>query len=257
MSFTLAILTMMFNPTHQAKDQPYKPCIDLSSPLLDDARREILTKLTTEYSDCFVNPENNKLGLTKVASHKIELKPDAKSVHKNPYRQPHHVNEEMDKIVQTQLKQGLIEETYSGEWASPALLVRKSSGAYRLVIDYRALNSQTIPLNLRIPRIDDIFDQVGNNRPQYFSIADISSAFHQLPLDPQSQDYTAFMTNKGKFCYKTMPQGLRNASSSFQSVMDIMLKGIQHHYILVYIDDLLVFSPDFDTHVVHLRNLFD
>ena len=78
----------------------YKPCVDLSSPLLDENRRDILTKLTIEYSDCFVNPENNELGLTKLASHKIDLKPDAKSVHKNPYRQPHHVHEEMDKTVE-------------------------------------------------------------------------------------------------------------------------------------------------------------
>ena len=157
-----------------------------------------------------------------------------------------------------QLNQGLIEETFSGEWASPALLVRKSSGSYRMVIDYRALNSQTIPLNLRIPRIADIFDQVGNNRPKFCSIADImiSSAFHQLPLDHKSTDYMAFMTNKGKCRYKTMPQGLRNASSSFQSVMDIMLKGIQHQYILAYIDDLLVFLVQILILVLYICAIF-
>ena len=141
----------------------------------------------------------------------------------------------MDKIVQVQLKLGIIEETFTGEWANPALLVRKSSGSYRLVIDYRALNFQTIPLNLRIPRIADIFDQVGNDRPNFFSIADIGSAFHQLPLDHASRDYTAFMTNKGKFRYKPMPQGLR------QFIL-ICLDIIQHQYILAYIGDLLVFS---------------
>ena len=240
----------------QNKTGQFVPDVDLSSPILDNKKKETLKQLVTEFSDCFVNPADNQLGLTRHMKHKINLKADAKPLHKMPYRVAPDKRQAMENIVQEQLSQNIIEPTYDGAWASPALLVRKGPKGYRMVIDFRHLNSCTIPVNLRIPRLDDIFDSVGHNRPQIFSLMDISNAFHQLTLDESSRDYTAFLTSSGKYRYKTMPQGLRNAAASFQALVDVMLKGIQNQYILAYIDDLLVFSKDFSTHITHLKELF-
>ena len=135
-------------------------------------------------------------------------------------------------------------------------MVKKSSGGFRLVIDYRGLNAATIPQNLRIPRIDEVFDTIGENQPKFFSVLDCTQGFHQVPLNEDSRDKTAFITPQGKFRYRTMPQGMRNAPVVFQSLMDLVLKGIQFKYVMVYIDDICIFSSSFEDHLAHLREVF-
>ena len=230
--------------------------LDLNDSILNDEQKGQLRDLVSEFSDCFVNPIDGKLGLTDLVECKIETVPGTVPVCKYPYRLAPHMREAMDKILKDQVDKGLIEESTEGAWASPALLVKKSNGDFRLVIDYRGLNSSLIPQNLRIPRIDEVFDTIGENQPQFFSVLDCTQGFHQVPLEESSRGKTAFITPMGKYHYKTMPQGMRNSPVVFQSLMDLVLRGIQFKYVMVYIDDICIFSSSFDQHLVHLREVF-
>ena len=245
---------LLANISEPTKTPP--PKVDLSKANVSPDQKQQLQDLINQYSDCFVNPITNQLGLTNLHSHKIEVYPGAKAVHRLPYRASPQHREQMKKLVHEQLHQGVLEETDEGDWASPALLVRKSNGDMRMVIDYRALNAVTIPKYLRIPRLDEILDDVGQNRPKYFSTFDLQSGFHQVPLDEASRDKTAFLTHFGKYRYRTMPQGISGAPNSFQSLIDALLKGIQYKYALAYIDDICCFSPDFATHMKHIETIF-
>ena len=92
---------------------------------------------------------------------------------------------------------------------------------------------------------------------KYFSKIDFTSGFFQIKLDENSRKYTAFSTRRGKFQFKVLPQGFANSSSIFQRTMNLILSGLGWEYILVYVDDILVFSKTFDEHLVHLRSLFE
>jgi len=190
-----------------------KLSFDLSKSNVSESQRTQLRSLLYEYSDCFVDPQTKKLGLTDLVQAKITTFPDAVPVYKYPYRMAPSQRQELDKIIEQQVKQDLIEETNEGAWASPALLVKKPSGGFRLVLDFRALNAVTIPLVLRIPRLDDVLDAVGETKPKYFSVLDCTHGFHQIPLDPESRNKTGFIAGTSRFRYKTLPQGLRNASA--------------------------------------------
>ena len=237
------------------KSDDYVPDIDWSKTEVNGEQMDQLKQLINEYSDCFVNPKTNKLGLTDLISCSIDTYSDSKPVHKYPYRMAPSQKEEMQKMVNQQMNQGLIEETQEGAWASPALLVKKPNGSFRMVIDYRALNAATIPKILRAPRLDDVLDSVGETKPKFFSVLDCTQGFHQIPLDPSSRNKTAFLTPHGKYRYKTMPQGLKTASATFQALMDILLRGIQFKYVCAYIDDVICYSNTFEQHLGHLREV--
>ena len=156
------------------------------------------------------------------------------------------MTEELRKIIDRHLKLGVIEPSSEGPWASPCLLVRKKDKkSLRLVIDFRSLNSSTICQFLRIPAIKDILDKIGIDRPQYISTFDLDSGFHQIPMEKESIQRTAFLTPFGKYVFKTMPQGLKNASSTFMHVMDVVLQNLNHTH--AYIDDIITTSTDFTT----------
>ena len=144
--------------------------MNLEETKLNDQEREQLRSLVGKYLDCFVNPAYGKLGLTDLTVYKIETLPGTTPVCKYPYCLTPAMRDEMDKILKDQVKKGLIAESAEGTWASPALLVKKSTGRFQLEIDYRGLNAATIRQNLRIPCIDEDFDTIGENQPKFFSV---------------------------------------------------------------------------------------
>ena len=249
------ISSLTINP--QSTDSPSQttPDIDWSQSQVQDHQKTQLQALVQEFADCFVDPVSKQLGLTDMISCTIDTYPDATPVHRYPYRMAPPQREAMDEIVQDQLAKGLIEESRDGPWASPALLIKKASGGLRLVIDYRALNAATIPQILRVPRLDDVLDSVGETRPQFFTVLDCTQGFHQIPLDPESRGKTGFITPSGKYNYKTMPQGIKNAPAVFQALMDTLLRGVQYKYVAAYIDDIIIYSPTFEAHLKHIREI--
>ncbi|GBG71803.1 hypothetical protein CBR_g9212 [Chara braunii] len=140
-------------------------------------------------------------------------------------------------------------------YGAPVLFVRKKNKELRLCIDYRKLNAQTIKNVGPLPRIDDRLERLGGAK--YFSKLDLKSGYHQLEIHPRDRYKTAFKTRYGHFEWVVMPFGLTNASATFQAAMTTEFRDMLDRFVLIYLDDILVYSQTLDEHIVHLRAVLD
>jgi len=206
-----------------------------------------LREVLTCYSDVFSQSERD-LGLTGIVSHHIDTG-TAKPLRQRLRRfTPAHV-EAISNHVDDMLSQGVIEPANS-PWASNVVLVRKKDGTYRCSIDYRQLNSVTRRDAYPLPRIDTCLDAMSEGK--WFSTFDLRSSYHQVPVDSNDTDKTAFICPRRMFKLRTMPFGLCNAGATFQRLMDIVMTGLNLEVCLVYLDDIIVYSRTIDKHMERL-----
>ena len=196
---------------------------------------------------------DGSLGLIKATEHRIKLKPGAKPVRLNPYqmgpRSREKIREQVDKMTQPD-----IIEPSSSEWASPIVLVPKPHGSSRFCIDYRQLNERTVRDAYPLPRMDDCLDSLGE--AYFFSTLDCNAGYWQIPVALEDRHLTTFICHSGTFQCKRLPFGLCNAPATFQQAIDMLLAGVKRQYVLVYLDDITVFSHDAETHLSHLDRVF-
>jgi len=133
-------------------------------------------------------------------------------------------------------------------------MVKKKDGSFRLCVDYRRLNSVTYKDSYPLPHIDTCLGSM--NSAVWFSTLDLRSGYHNIPIREADRDKTAFITRWRCFRYKVMPFGLTCAPSVFQQLMDLVLCGLTYETCLVYLDDIIVFSSDFDSHIIRLKEIF-
>ena len=153
------------------------------------------------------------------------------------------------------LKNDIIEHSTS-EYSFPIVLVKKKNGEFRFAIDYRKLNAVTQPVTYPLPRLDDVFDAIGQANATIYTKLDLTSAYFQLGLDDKSKHKTAFITHDNLYQFKRMPYGLNNACQSFQSLMNQVLRELTWKHCLVYVDDVIIWSNDFESHLQHLDLVF-
>ena len=155
-----------------------------------------------------------------------------------------------DEMIDELLKMALIQPSRS-PWGAPMFLVAKPDGGKRMVIDYRALNSKTIRNRHPLPRVDELFDQLQG--AQYFSKIDLRTGYWQIRMHKDSVAKTAFTSRRGHFEWLVLPMGLTNAPAEFMALMENTFRAELNKSILVFLDDILVFSKTFEEHVEHLR----
>jgi transposase InsO family protein len=216
--------------------------------------KEILQK----YADVFELTPGKSANLSELgrnAMHKIELNDkDQPPIAQAPYRMSPYELDELKLQLNEMVNKGWITSSDS-PWSSPVLFVKKKNGKLRLCVDYRRLNSVTKSDRYPIPRIDDNLDRLSHC--SYFSVLDLTSGFHQMRMDPDSEEYTAFSTRYGQYKYKVMPFGLKNAPSSFQRMMNLVLKEYIDNFCVVYIDDILIFSKTKEQHAKHVELILE
>ncbi|GJW89545.1 putative nucleotidyltransferase, ribonuclease H [Tanacetum coccineum] len=182
----------------------------------------------------------------------IELIPGAEPISKAPYRMAPIELKELKDQLQELLERGFIRPSVS-PWGAPILFVKKKDGSMRLCIDYRELNKITIRNRYPLPRIDDLFDQLQGAK--HFSKIDLRSGYHQLRVKEQDISKIAFRTRYGHYEFLVMPFGLTNAPAVFMDLMNRVFHEFLDKFVIVFIDDILVFSKSKEEHKEHLRTV--
>nr|GEU66985.1 putative reverse transcriptase domain-containing protein [Tanacetum cinerariifolium] len=179
----------------------------------------------------------------------IELTPGAQPISKAPYRMAPVELKELKDQLQELLERGFIRPSVSS-WGAPVLFVKKKDGGMRLCIDYRELNRITVKNRYPLPRIDDLFDQLQGAK--FFSKIDLRSGYHQLRVKERDVSKIAFHTRYGHYEFLVMPFGLTNAPAVFMDLMNRVFHEYLDKFVIVFIDDILVYSKTREEHEDHL-----
>jgi hypothetical protein len=196
-------------------------------------------KLVEEYKDLFTSPVGVPMHCQ--VKHPIDLIPGAPFPNGPIYRCSLLENEEIKHQIHELIYKGHIQPS-SSPCGSPIVLVQKKDGMWWLCIDYRALNKIIVKNQYPIPQIDDLLDQLKGAK--FFNKIDLKSGYHQVPIESTDVWKTTFKSKEGLFEWLVMPFGLTNAPTTFMRMMDDILWSFTNSFVVVYLDDILIFSLD-------------
>ena len=182
------------------------------------------------------------------------LMDSTKVVTQRSYRLPFHQKNALEELIQHMLASHMIRPSLS-PYSSPVIMVKKKDGTWRLCVDYRQLNSNTMKNKYPIPIIEDLLDEL--HGAQLFSKIDLKSGYHQIRMKQKDIEKTTFYTHLGHFEVIIMPFGLTNAPATFQSLMNSVLSQYLRKFALVFFDDILIYSSTLSDHVNHLRAVLE
>ena len=188
--------------------------------------------------------------LLSVASHRLNILATFKPIRQkiqlfHPDRQK-VIQEEMEKILEV----GFIREVEYPEWLANVVVVPKKGGKWRVYVDYTNLNDACPKDSFPLPRIDQIVDATSGHEMLFF--LDAFSGYHQIPMAPDDEKKTFFITPHGLYCYRVMPFGLKNAGATYRRLMTKIFKPLIGDVVEVYIDDVVVKSKTRSEHTQHL-----
>lgn len=213
---------------------------------------EGIQKISMEFEDLFAEPKG--LLPPRKHDHHVPLKDGNNPVSSNPYRCPYIQKNEIENIVREMLSSGIICHSTS-PFASPVLLVKKKDQSWRLCVDYRALNALRVKNRYPIPIIEELLSELKCS--SIFTKLDLRSGYHQIRVHPDNIHKTAFKTHEGHYEFMVMPFGLTNAPASFQALMNDVFSAQLRRFVLVFLDDILVYSPSLKEYEEHIRQVLE
>jgi hypothetical protein len=227
---------------------PQRECINSCAYVVEGIKLKDIP-IICEYPDVF---PDDLLGMPpdRDIEFVIELQPGTASISKRPYGMPPNELVELKIQLQDLLDKGYIHPSAS-PWGCPALFMKKKDNSLRLCVDYRPLNAVTIKNKYPLPRIDILFDQLAGAR--VFSKIDLHSRYHQIKIRPSDIPKTAFSTRYGLYEYLVMLFGLTNAPAYFMYLMNSVFMQELDKFVVVFIDDILIYSKNPEDHAHHLH----
>ena len=180
----------------------------------------------------------------------IDLVPGTVPIARRPYKMAPLELAELKKQLDESLQKGFIRPS-SSPWACPVLFVKKKDGTDRMVVDYRPVNLVTIKNKYPLPRINDLYDQLAGS--SVFSKMDLRLGYHQIKIRNGDIPKTAFVTRYGQYEYTVMSFGLTNAPATFSRLMNSIFMEYLDKFVVVYLDDILIYSKNEQEHAEHLR----
>ncbi|GBG68646.1 hypothetical protein CBR_g3187 [Chara braunii] len=240
------------------------PSVESTPPSRADADAEELARYTAdlepavrdlilEYHDVFPS-SFSYAGIPPMrdVEHSIQLVPDYRVHHQAPYRLSIPEAIELKRQLEELLRLGFIKPSNS-PWGAPVLFARKADETLRLCIDYRGLNRYTVKNNYPMPRSDELFDRLAGNC--FFMKIDLRSGYHQIRVAAADHPKTASRSRFGHYEFTVMPFDLTNAPATFQRAMNDIFRDILEEYVLVYLDDILVYNRTLEEHLRHIRDV--
>lgn len=237
--------------SHQAEEKCPGPHFDFGTTLPEEWQKRVTQKLCT-FSDVFAQHDLDFGHATKIKHH-IKLKDETTFKQRTRPIHPHDY-EAVKKHLQTLLNAGIIRESES-PFSSPIVVVRKKNGDVRLCVDYRRLNLQTIKDAYALPNLEESFSALAGSK--WFSVMDLKAGYYQIEMNESDKPKTAFVCPFGFWEFNRMPQGVTNAPSTFQRLMEKCMSDIHLKEVLVFLDDLIVFSDTLEEHetrLIHVLN---
>ena len=222
---------------------------------MTNEQRAQAAALIHEFRDVFV-VKGGQIGKTDVVQHHIRTEPGTKPIASRPYR----VNYKNRQVIEDQVNEMLdnkIIKPSASPWSAPVVLVPKKDGSLRFCVDYRKLNQVTVLEQFPMPDIRQSLEIFGSKGARWFSTLDLKSAYWQVQLCPDSAEKSAFITANGLWEFTTLPFGLSAAPMTFSRLMSEVLKGLNWHVCLVYLDDIITFSRTVEEHIDILRQVFE
>jgi len=225
-----------------------------NSDNLDSCVPSVVKVLLQEFESVF--PEEIPSGLLPIrgVKHQINFVPRASIPNRPAYRSNPEESKELQRQVEELMSKGYIRESMS-PYAVPVLHIPKKDKTWQICVDCRAINNITVKYQHPIPRLDDMLDELHGFK-MFFKI-DLKSGYHQIRMKERDEWKTAFKTKYGLYEWLVMLIGLTNALSSFMRLMNHVLRAFIGKFVVVYFDDILIYSKEFDEHMDHLRQVLD